>query len=248
MNKEEKIKIVDDLTGSLTNSKNIYFTKVFGLDAQQTSNLRRMCFDKGVKMSVVKNTLLQKAMDACDKDFSEFHNLLKGNTTLMTSDVSNAPAKVIKSFLEKVQFDKDSYKKIILKGGHVEESIYLGHEQLDLLVSLKSKEELLGDVIALLQSPIKNLLSSLGSAKQNISSLLTSLENNPISNTQTKVDAADTTDHVVKEEPANEEPVVDESVSDEKMLDVEKVQEPDSENLETGNNMQDGEDESEDSK
>ena len=179
MNKENKIKIVDHLKNSLTENKNIYFTEVSGLDAQQTSKLRRMCFDKGVNISVVKNTLLRKAMDACDKDFSEFNDLLKGNTTLMISKVSNAPAKVIKNFLEKEKFS-ESYKKIILKGGHVEESIYVGHDQLDVLIALKSKEELIGDVITLLQSPIKNLLSSLGSAKQNISGILNSLENNPV--------------------------------------------------------------------
>ena len=179
MNKENKIKIVDHLKNSLTENKNIYFTEVSGLDAQQTSKLRRMCFDKGVNISVVKNTLLRKAMDACDKDFSEFNDLLKGNTTLMISKVSNAPAKVIKNFLEKETFS-ESYKKIILKGGHVEESIYLGHDQLDVLIALKSKEELIGDVVTLLQSPIKNLLSSLGSAKQNISGILNSLENNPV--------------------------------------------------------------------
>ena len=179
MNKENKIKIVDHLKNSLTENKNIYFTEVSGLDAQQTSKLRRMCFDKGINISVVKNTLLRKAMDACDKDFSEFNDLLKGNTTLMISKVSNAPAKVIKNFLEKEKFS-ESYKKIILKGGHVEESIYLGHDQLDVLIALKSKEELIGDVITLLQSPIKNLLSSLGSAKQNISGILNSLENNPV--------------------------------------------------------------------
>ena len=138
MNKEEKIKIVDELTSQLTESKNIYFTEVFGLDAQQTSKLRRMSFEKDVVFSVVKNTLLKKAMDACDKDFSQFDSLLKGNTTLMLSDVANAPAKVLKNFLDKEKI-ADDYKKVILKGGHVEESIYLGHEQLEVLVALKSK-------------------------------------------------------------------------------------------------------------
>jgi len=187
VNKENKIKIVDHLKNSLTENKNIYFTEVSGLDAQQTSKLRRMCFDKGVTLSVVKNTLLRKAMDACDKDFSEFNDLLKGNTTLMISKVSNAPAKVIKNFLEKEKFS-ESYKKIVLKGGHVEESIYLGHDQLEVLIALKSKEELIGDVITLLQSPIKNLISSLGSAKQNISGILTSLENNPVEKKNNEVE------------------------------------------------------------
>tara|TARA_B100001142_G_scaffold25358_1_gene23078 strand:+ start:3342 stop:3974 length:633 start_codon:yes stop_codon:yes gene_type:complete len=193
VNKENKIKIVDHLKNSLTENKNIYFTEVSGLDAQQISKLRRMCFDKGVVLSVVKNTLLRKAMDACDKDFSEFNDLLKGNTTLMMSQVSNAPAKVIKNFLEKEKFS-ESYKKIILKGGHVEESIYLGHDQLDVLSALKSKEELIGDVITLLQSPIKNLISSLGSAKQNISGILTSLENNPVELKKTNEDVVNTSD------------------------------------------------------
>ena len=226
MNKEEKIKIVDTLKSSLTENKNIYFIEVSGLDSQQTSTLRRMCFEKGVILSVVKNTLLKKAMDACDKDFSEFNNLLKGNTTLMTSDTSNAPAKVIKNFLDKEKF-KNSYKKIILKGSHVEESIYLGHDQLDVLIELKSKEELLGDVINLLQSPIKNLLSSLGSAKQNISSLLTSLENNLNSESKKTLGVA-------------EEPVVEESETNEE-------QNQESENSYSDKNMKDIESESRDS-
>ena len=198
MNKEEKIKIVDELTSQLTESKNIYFTEVFGLDAQQTSKLRRMSFEKDVVFSVVKNTLLKKAMDACDKDFSQFDSLLKGNTTLMLSDVANAPAKVLKNFLDKEKI-ADDYKKVILKGGHVEESIYLGHEQLELLVALKSKEELIGDVISLLQSPVKNLLSSLGSAKQNIASLLVTLENNPTSSsTEVSTEAASSKEELEK--------------------------------------------------
>ena len=171
MNKEQKIKIVDSLTDCLKDNKNIYFTDISGLNAEQTSRLRRMCFEKGVTLSVVKNTLLKKAMEACDKDFSSFGDLLNGNTTLMISNVSNAPAKVIKNFLQKTQLDKPT-----LKGGHVEESIYLGHDQLDVLVALKSKEELLGDLISILKAPMINLVSALGSANQNISGILKSLE------------------------------------------------------------------------
>lgn len=176
MNREEKNKIIGDLTTCLTESKNIYLTDISGLNAEQTSNLRRMCFEKGVSISVVKNTLLKRAMDACDKDLSTFDGVLKGNTTLMISDVANAPAKVIKTFLEKNKLEKPT-----LKGGHVEESIYLGHDQLDILVSLKSKEELLGDLISLLQAPMVNLVSSLKSANQNIAGILKSLEDNPVS-------------------------------------------------------------------
>jgi len=193
VNKEQKIKIVNDLSVSLTENKNIYFTEISGLDAQQTSTLRRMSFEKGVNMSVVKNTLLKKAMDASEKDFTEFDNILSGNTTLMVSKVANAPAKVIKSFLDKEQFNQP-YKNVILKGGHVEESTYLGHDKLDLLVALKSKEELVGDVVTLLQSPMKNLLSALGSAKQNISSLLISLEKSPRSDANSSPDKVSSSD------------------------------------------------------
>ena len=209
MNKEQKIKTVNNLIACLSDSKNIYFTEVSGLDAQQTSKLRRMCFDKGVTLSVVKNTLLKKAMDACDKDFTDFDNIFSGNTTLMLSSVANAPAKVIKNFLDKEDF-KNSYKTVNLKGGHVEESVYLGHDKLNILVALKSKEELVADVITLLQSPIKNLLSSLGSAKQNISSLLVSLEQNTKDN-KSEVPAEEAP---VAEAPAEEAPAADQNKDD----------------------------------
>ena len=210
MNKEEKIKIVGDLTDKLTESKNIYFTDISGLNAEQTSNLRRMCFDQGVVLSVVKNTLLKKAMDASDKDFSNFSELLKGNTTLMISETANAPAKVIKKFLTKTKLDKPS-----LKGGHVEESVYMGHEQLDVLVNLKSKEELIGDIMLLLQSPIKNLISSLGSANQNITGILKSLESNPKKIEIAPVEESPAAEAPVEESPAAEAPV-EESPVDEK--------------------------------
>ena len=223
MNKEQKIKIVTDLTAHLTQSKNIYFTEIFGLDAQQTSMLRRMCFDKGVTLSVVKNTLLQKAMDACDKDLSDFNTLLKGNTALMISDIANAPAKVIKNFLDKEKLEKTS-KKLNLKGGHVEESTYLGHEQLDVLASLKSKEELIGDVIMLLQSPIKNVLSSLGSAQQNIASVLVALESN--SGTKKEINSSEgTSSEDTSSEDISSEDTSSEDKSSEEMQDNNEVKE-----------------------
>ena len=209
MNKEEKIKIVGDLTNSLTDNKNIYLTDISGLDAGQTSSLRRMCFDKGVVLSVVKNTLLKKAMDACDKDFSIFEDLLKGNTALMISNASSAPAKVIKSFLEKTKLEKPT-----LKGGYVEESIYLGHNQLDILAALKSKEELLADLIALLKSPMANLMSSLSSANQNISGILKSLETNPV----LKKDSSS------QKEPASEASPADEPASEASDLNEKNVE------------------------
>ncbi len=215
MNKEEKIKIVGDLTNCLTDNKNIYLTDISGLDAEQTSNLRRMCFDKGVVLSVVKNTLLKKAMDACDKDFSSFDDLLKGNTALMISNASNAPAKVIKSFLEKTKLEKPT-----LKGGHVEESIYLGHDQLDILVALKSKEELLADLIALLKSPMTNLISSLSSANQNISGILRSLETTPV------LKKGSVAEESTAEEPTAEESTAEESTAEEPTAEEPTAEEP----------------------
>ena len=210
MNKEEKIKIVGDLTNSLTDNKNIYLTDISGLDAGQTSSLRRMCFDKGVVLSVVKNTLLKKAMDACDKDFSSFEDLLKGNTALMISNASSAPAKVIKSFLEKTKLEKPT-----LKGGYIEESIYLGHNQLDILAALKSKEELLADLIALLKSPMANLMSSLSSASQNMSGILKSLETSPVSKKDSSSQKELASDEPVSEASSSDEPVSEASSSDE---------------------------------
>tara|TARA_B100001287_G_C22643258_1_gene511254 strand:- start:144 stop:797 length:654 start_codon:yes stop_codon:yes gene_type:complete len=175
VNKEEKIKIVSSIASSLAASKNIYLTDISGLDAEQTGILRRMCFEKNVSLSVVKNTLLKKAMDACDKDFTDFDKILKGNTALMISNVANAPAKVIKKFIEKTKLDKPNFK-----AGHVEESVYFGSDQLEILASLKSKEELLSDLIALLKSPMTNLLSSLSSSSNKLSGILKTLENNPV--------------------------------------------------------------------
>lgn len=195
MNREQKNKIVSTLTSHLGDSKNIYFTDISGLNSKQTSNLRRLCFDRGVSVSVVKNTLLKIAMDACNKDFSSLDVVLKGNTTLMTSDVSNAPAQVIKSFLNKNKLDNPT-----LKGGHVEESVYLGHDQLGILASLKSKEELIGDVMMLLQSPVNNLLSSLSSAKENITGILKSLEDNPVSKSNSEVSKDISSDNNKKEQ------------------------------------------------
>jgi large subunit ribosomal protein L10 len=195
VNREQKNKIVSTLTSHLGDSKNIYFTDISGLNSKQTSNLRRLCFDRGVSVSVVKNTLLKIAMDACDKDFSSLDVVLKGNTTLMTSDVSNAPAQVIKSFLNKNKLDNPT-----LKGGHVEESVYLGHDQLGILASLKSKEELIGDVMMLLQSPVNNLLSSLSSAKENITGILKSLEDNPVSKSNSEVSKDISSDNNKKEQ------------------------------------------------
>jgi len=171
MNREQKKNIIDELSIKLREGKNIYFTKISGLDSVQTASLRKLCFDRDVSLLVVKNRLLKKAMEnQKEKDFSSFYDLLKENTSIMISESSNNPARVIKDFLK-----KNDTETPIIKGAHIENEIYLGHDQIDVLATLKSKEELIGEVVTLLQSPIKNLLSSLNSSSANISGILKSL-------------------------------------------------------------------------
>ena len=168
MTREEKSRVIEDLTGKLTDNNIIYLADISGLNALQTSNLRRACFKANVNLAVVKNTLLAKAMEKAEKDFGELPETLKGNTSLMISDTGNAPAKVIK------QFRKGS-EKPILKGAYVEEAVYVGDDQLENLVNIKSKEELIGDIIGLLQSPAKNVISALQSGGGTLHGILKTL-------------------------------------------------------------------------
>jgi len=168
MTREEKSQVIEELTLQLADNTNIYLADISGLDASNTSNLRRACFKAGVKLAVVKNTLLVKAMEASVRDFGNLPSVLKGNTSVMYSETGNAPAKVIKAFRKKSD-------KPFLKGAFIEEAIYIGDEQLDMLVDIKSKEELIGDVIALLQSPAKNVISALKSSGGKLSGILKTL-------------------------------------------------------------------------
>ena len=168
MTREEKSQVIKDLTGKLTDNSIIYLADISGLDASQTSNLRRACFKANVNLSVVKNTLLAKAMEKSDKEFGDLPDTLKGNTSMMISETGNAPAKVIKEFRKKSD-------KPILKGAYIEEAIYIGDDQLNSLVSIKSKEELIGDIITILQSPAKNVISALQSGGNKLSGILTTL-------------------------------------------------------------------------
>ena len=168
MTREEKSQVIQDLTATLADTNIIYLADISGLNALATSNLRRACFKANVKLAVVKNTLLSKAMEASDKDFGELPSILKGNTSIMIAEAGNAPAKVIKEFRKKSN-------KPLLKGAFVEEAIYVGDDQLDALVNIKSKEELIGDIITLLQSPAKNVISALQSGGQKLSGILTTL-------------------------------------------------------------------------
>ena len=168
MTKQEKVQEIQDLTSEITSVKNLYLTDIAGLDAIQTTALRRACFNANIRLSVVKNTLLAKAMEASEKDFGELKSVLKGNTSLMISETGNAPAKLIKDFRKKSD-------KPLLKGAYIEETIYIGDDQIDYLESIKSKEELIGDVISTLQSPAKNLILALESGKSNLSGILKTL-------------------------------------------------------------------------
>ncbi|WP_339832607.1 50S ribosomal protein L10 [uncultured Altibacter sp.] len=168
MTREEKSQVIENLTAQLSENPIIYLADISGLDAGNTSNLRRACFKAGVKLAVVKNTLLSKAMESSDKDFGELTGVLKGNTSLLFSETGNAPAKVIKEFRKKSD-------RPLLKGAYIEEAIYIGDDQLDRLVDIKSKEELLGDIIALLQSPAKNVISALKSGGGTIAGIVKTL-------------------------------------------------------------------------
>ena len=168
MTREEKATVIEDLTAQLADNSTIYLADISGLDALTTSNLRRACFKANVKLSVVKNTLLAKAMEASEKEFGELPDVLKGNTSLMFSETGNAPAKLIKSFRKKSD-------RPLLKGAFIDEGIYVGDDLLDTLVSIKSKEEVIGDIIALLQSPAKNVISGLKSGGGKLSGILKTL-------------------------------------------------------------------------
>ncbi len=172
MTREAKAQAIEELQGILANNETIYLADISDLNASQTSDLRRDCFKNGVQLQVVKNTLLKKAMESSDKEFDELYDTLKGNTSIMVSEKSNAPAKVIKSFRKKAE-------RPILKGAWIEEACYVGDDQLDTLVAIKSKEELLGEILTLLQSPAKNVLSALQSGKNTVSGIVKALSERP---------------------------------------------------------------------
>lgn len=168
MTREEKATVIEDLKTQLAESSIIYLADISGLDAGTTSDLRRACFKANIKLAVVKNTLLAKAMEASDKEFGELPEVLKGNTSLMLSETGNAPAKLIKTFRKKTD-------RPLLKGAFIEEAIFVGDDKLDTLVSIKSKEEVIADIVALLQSPAKNVISGLKSGGGKLAGILKTL-------------------------------------------------------------------------
>ncbi|MCF8380646.1 MAG: 50S ribosomal protein L10 [Bacteroidales bacterium] len=168
MRREEKDSIIDGLQQQLTESNHFYLADISGLNAEDTSSLRRKCFEQDIKLLVVKNTLLRKALEKVEGDYEPLYDILVDSTSVMFCETGNTPAKLIKEFRRKND-------KPVLKGAFVEQSIYLGDNQLDILASLKSKNELIGDVLSLLQSPMNSVLSALASSGSKLAGALETL-------------------------------------------------------------------------
>ena len=171
MKKEDKEILIAKLGEQINEYPHFYLVDVHGLNAEATSNLRRKCFGAGIKMVVVKNELLQKALEKSEVDYSPLFDSLKGSTAVFFTQVANAPAKLLK------EVGKDGVPG--LKAAYAEEGFYVGADQLDALCSIKSKNEVIADVVALLQSPAKNVISALQSGGQTIHGVLKTLGERP---------------------------------------------------------------------
>lgn len=173
MNKQEKTAAIEELKEKFANNSFFYLADSSAMTVEQVNTLRRKFFEKGIEMKVVKNTLAKKALEAADeeKNYAELFDSLKGPTALLFTDVANAPARVIKDFR------KDSNgEKPAVKAAYIDTSVYIGDEKLEELANLKSREDLLADLMGLLNSPMSNLLSALGSGGQNVMGLLKAIE------------------------------------------------------------------------
>lgn len=171
MRKEEKQQNIDILTEEFRNTEQFYLTDSSGLTVAEMNKLRRMCFEKGVTFKVAKNTFIKKALESIDNDYEEVYQLLHGTTAVMISENANMPAKIIKDFRK-----ENAEKPVILKGAWIGASVFIGDDKLDELIKLKSKEELIGEIIGLLQSPAKNVISALKSGGNTIAGLVKALE------------------------------------------------------------------------
>jgi len=170
MNKDQKAQYIDDLAQDLSQANIVYLADTADLSVETINQLRRRCFQAGITLRVVKNTLLAKAMERVEgRNYGELPNVLAGPTSVMFAEVGNAPAKLIQEFRKKND-------KPVLKGAYIEEAVFVGDNQLDALVAIKSREELIGDIIGLLQSPAKNVISGLKGGGNKIAGLLKTLE------------------------------------------------------------------------
>ena len=169
MKRSEKLQVIEQLTKEINSYSHYYLADISNLNAEVTNSLRRLCNKREVKLVVVKNTILRKALENSEKNSAELSDVLINNTSIMFSNTGSVPAKLIKEFSKK-------NKKPVLKGAYVEQCAYLGADQLEALINVKSKEELIGNIIATLQSPIKNVMSALQSGGQTIVGVLKTLE------------------------------------------------------------------------
>lgn len=168
MKREEKNTIIDSIVKQIESKRHLYITDISDLNALTTSKLRRKCFENQIELVVVKNTLLKKALEKLEGNYEELYSVLTKSTSLMLSETGNAPAKLIKEF-------RSTSAKPILKAAYVEECVYIGDNQLDALVSIKSRDELIGDIIGMLQSPAKNVISALQSGKNTLAGVVKTL-------------------------------------------------------------------------
>ena len=170
MRKELKAQIIESISAQIKETPNFYITDISGLNAEQTTKLRRACFEAGIKLVVVKNTLFHHVIKGMENaELEALVPTLVGNTAIMFTEVANAPGKLIK------KFQKDGFEKPALKGAYVQECAFVGADKLEELASIKSKEELLGDIIGLLQSPAKNVISALRSAGDKLAGIVKTL-------------------------------------------------------------------------
>ena len=171
MTREEKAVIIDELSQKFASTPYFYITNAAGMSVGEVDTLRRLCFERGVEYRVVKNTLIKKALETLDTDYTPFDEALKGFSGIMFHPESGkVPAQLIKDFKKKSGSDKLKFK-----GASVDTTLFVGESQLDVLISLKSKQELIGEVIGLLQSPAKNVIGALTSGGQNLAGILKTL-------------------------------------------------------------------------
>jgi large subunit ribosomal protein L10 len=168
MTREEKDQLIDSLAETLKSSNTVYIADISNLNSENTTRLRSLCFKRNITLQVVKNTLLKKAMERSEKNFEGLFPILNGPTSVMISESGNVPAKLIKEF-------RKTSDRPILKGAYIEEMVFIGDDQLDFLIVLRTKNEMIADIVALLQSPVRNVMSGLQSGGHKISGILKTL-------------------------------------------------------------------------
>ncbi|MEK6479244.1 50S ribosomal protein L10 [Catalinimonas sp. 4WD22] len=171
MTREEKGVLIDELAEKLKNTTHFYIADTGGLSVAEVNAFREMCFKKGVEYKVVKNTLIKKALEKLDTDYTPFDEALKGTSGIMFAEVGNAPAKIIKDYKKR---DKE-FTKPAFKAASIDTDLFIGAQHLDMLSSLKSKDELIGEIITLLQSPATNVISALQSGKHKLAGIVKTL-------------------------------------------------------------------------